>query len=156
MHRPLNIPFNLQQSFSSFLDKIELKFLHQHSSVLGTVFTARKLESVKKNAVKKFATVFAKRVAKSARPSPCQTCECTADNNGMSYMECFPCVYPSPHMTDYVSKQCTLWNDQQMQQCAVRFISLQVHSTCLTCREINLTAHCCICWSFHRILQCTE
>ena len=22
------------------------------------------------------------------------------------------------------------WNDQQMQQCAVRFISLQVHSTC--------------------------
>jgi len=67
----------------------------------GTVFTARKLESDKKNAVKKFATVFAKRVAKSARPSPCQTCECTADNNGMSYMECFPCEYPSPKMIDY-------------------------------------------------------
>jgi len=67
----------------------------------GTVFTAKKLESHKKNAVKKFATVFAKRVAKSARPSPCQTCECTADNNGMSYMECFPCEYPSPSMIDY-------------------------------------------------------
>jgi hypothetical protein len=69
----------------------------------GTVFTARKLESEKKNAVKKFATVFAKRVAQSARPSSCQTCECTADNNGMSYMECFPCEYPSPVMIDYVS-----------------------------------------------------
>ena len=22
-----------------------------------------------------------------------------------------------------------------------------------TCREINLTAHCCICWSFHRELK---
>ena len=61
----------------------------------GTVFTAKKLESDKKNGVKKFATVFAKRVAQSAMPCPCQTCECTADNNGMSYMECFPCEYPT-------------------------------------------------------------
>jgi hypothetical protein len=59
--------------------------------------------SEKKNAVKKFATVFAKRVAHSARPSSCQTCECTADNNGMSYMECFPCEYPTPAFIDYVS-----------------------------------------------------
>lgn len=59
--------------------------------------------SEKKNAVKKFATVFAKRVARSARPSSCQTCECTADNDGMSYMECFPCEYPSPAFIDYVS-----------------------------------------------------
>ncbi|XP_069692884.1 uncharacterized protein Apoltp isoform X2 [Periplaneta americana] len=67
----------------------------------GTVFTAKKLESDKKSAVKKFVTVFAKRVAQSARPSSCQTCECTADNNGMSYMECFPCEYPMPVMIDY-------------------------------------------------------
>ncbi|PNF28889.1 hypothetical protein B7P43_G03854 [Cryptotermes secundus] len=67
----------------------------------GTVFTARKLLSEKKNAVKKFATVFAKRVARTARPSSCQICECTADNNGMSYMECFPCEYPSPSSIDY-------------------------------------------------------
>ena len=30
----------------------------------------------------------------------------------------------------WVNVSVILWNDQQMQQCAVRFISLQVHSTC--------------------------
>jgi len=25
-----------------------------------------------------------------------------------------------------------------------------------TCREIKFTAHCRICWLFHRILRCTE
>ncbi|KAJ9580979.1 hypothetical protein L9F63_023840, partial [Diploptera punctata] len=67
----------------------------------GTIFTAKKLESDKRNGVKKFASVFAKRVAKSAKPSPCQKCECTADNNGMSYMECFPCEYPVPMFIEY-------------------------------------------------------
>ena len=44
-----------------------------------------------------------------------------------------------------------LWNDQQMQQCAVSLFFLQVDL-----QKNKLTAHCCICWSFHRILRCTE
>ncbi|KAF5300365.1 hypothetical protein FQR65_LT00986 [Abscondita terminalis] len=61
----------------------------------GSIFTAKKLESDKKNGIKRFATVFAKRVAHSALPKKCQLCECTAPNTGLSYMECFPCHYPS-------------------------------------------------------------
>ncbi|PSN49824.1 hypothetical protein C0J52_08839 [Blattella germanica] len=67
----------------------------------GTIFTAKKLQSDKKNGVKKFATVFAKRVAKSAKPCSCQTCECTADNNGMSYMECYRCDYPANSFIEF-------------------------------------------------------
>ncbi|XP_066998183.2 uncharacterized protein Apoltp [Anabrus simplex] len=67
----------------------------------GTVFTAKLLEVEKKGAVKKFVTVLSKRIAKTAVPYSCQTCECTADNNGMSYMECFPCEYPQPAHYNY-------------------------------------------------------
>ncbi|GLH12107.1 Apolipophorins, partial [Gryllus bimaculatus] len=67
----------------------------------GTVFTAKRLQGDKKNVVKKFVTVFAKRVAQTADPYPCQKCECTADNNGISYMECFPCEYPQPSQYNY-------------------------------------------------------
>lgn len=52
--------------------------------------------------VKKFATVFGKRVAATSMPSKCKTCECTADDTGISYMECFHCGYPTA-VTDYVS-----------------------------------------------------
>lgn len=69
----------------------------------GTVFAGKKLEGDKRNAVKKFAAVFAKRVAKTAVPNPCQTCECNAHDNGMSFMECFPCQYPTTAYPDYVS-----------------------------------------------------
>nr|CAD7201179.1 unnamed protein product [Timema douglasi] len=62
----------------------------------GTIFSAKKLELTRKNAVKKFVTVFTRRVALTAIPCQCQKCECTADNDGMSYMECFPCQYPTP------------------------------------------------------------
>nr|CAD7258451.1 unnamed protein product [Timema shepardi] len=62
----------------------------------GTIFSAKKLELTRKNAVKKFVTVFTRRVAMTAIPCQCQKCECTADNDGMSYMECFPCQYPTP------------------------------------------------------------
>ncbi|KAK5639713.1 hypothetical protein RI129_012205 [Pyrocoelia pectoralis] len=60
----------------------------------GSIFTAKKLEADKKNAIKRFAAVFAKRIAHSALPKKCQICECTAPNTGLSYMECFPCHYP--------------------------------------------------------------
>lgn len=55
------------------------------------------------SASKKVATVFAKRIAQSAIPSKCKTCECTAHNTGVSYMECSPCSYPTRATIDYVS-----------------------------------------------------
>lgn len=69
----------------------------------GTIFSGNKLRYEKPTSVKKFVTVFSKRVALSAKPSVCQHCECTADNDGITHMECMPCVYPMPVSVDYVS-----------------------------------------------------
>lgn len=71
--------------------------------ISGTIFNVRNLEMDKKGSVKKFATVFAKRVASSAKPKHCVECECTAFNTGVSYMECYPCIYPTRTNIDYVS-----------------------------------------------------
>ena len=73
--------------------------------ISGTVFTALRLENVKKNAVKKFATVFGKRVAKYAQPSECQKCECSRYESGVSFMDCHPCEYPIPAHFDLVKKK---------------------------------------------------
>lgn len=69
----------------------------------GSVFTARKLRPEKRNPVKKFASIFAKRVAKTAVPDSCQTCECTGHNTGVAYMTCASCSIPSPSLIEYVS-----------------------------------------------------
>ncbi|XP_075219817.1 apolipoprotein lipid transfer particle isoform X2 [Lycorma delicatula] len=66
----------------------------------GTIFSAKKLESENSNFVKKFISVFTRRVAKTAFPHSCQTCECTADTNGVDYVDCFPCFYPTPIYSD--------------------------------------------------------
>lgn len=71
----------------------------------GTVFSGKKLRLEKPMAVKKIVSVFSKRVAASAQPSACQHCECVADNNGMTRVECIPCVYPTPVVIDYVSTE---------------------------------------------------
>ncbi|XP_055713060.1 uncharacterized protein LOC129807664 isoform X2 [Phlebotomus papatasi] len=67
----------------------------------GSVFSARKLRPERKSPVKKFSTVFAKRVAKTATPADCQTCECTGHNSGIAYVVCYPCSYPNPTSWDY-------------------------------------------------------
>ena len=69
----------------------------------GTIFWAKKLRPEKRNPVKKFASVFARRVALSAEPVPCQICECTGHNTGVAYMICNPCDYPSPYSFGDVS-----------------------------------------------------
>lgn len=70
----------------------------------GTIFSAKKMESNnKKGAIKKFTTVLTKRLALGAIPTSCSSCECTADMEGTSYMECLPCEYPSAQTIDYVS-----------------------------------------------------
>lgn len=61
----------------------------------GTIFNANKLKANSRTPIKKFAAVFAKRVASSAIPSPCQLCECTGENNGIAYMTCTRCDFPN-------------------------------------------------------------
>lgn len=61
----------------------------------GTIFTANKLRPNSKTSAKRFAAVFAKRVAKTALPSPCQTCECTGENTGVAYVTCTSCEFPN-------------------------------------------------------------
>ncbi|KAJ3640007.1 hypothetical protein Zmor_003331 [Zophobas morio] len=68
----------------------------------GTIFCGKNLESDKKGNVKKFATVFAKRVAASARPTRCVECECSAFDNGVSSMDCYSCTYPTRSNIDYM------------------------------------------------------
>lgn len=69
----------------------------------GTVFAGKKLSAGKKTAVKLFASVFGRRVAKTAVPGDCQTCECNTHDDGTTYMECFPCEYPGTSMIEDVS-----------------------------------------------------
>lgn len=71
---------------------------------LGSLFTARKMETDNLNLVKKFLQVFAKRIAKTAAAPKCQTCECNSDDNGISYMDCYPCSYPTAANIEYVSR----------------------------------------------------
>lgn len=69
----------------------------------GGVFSSIKLESDKKNLVKKAAALFAKRIAKTAKPSACQQCECTGHNTGVAYMSCESCELDESSELDYVS-----------------------------------------------------
>lgn len=59
----------------------------------GTIFNANKLKTNSRTPIKKYAAVFAKRIAHSAQPSPCQTCECTGENNGIAYVTCTRCDF---------------------------------------------------------------
>lgn len=58
----------------------------------GSVFSANKLKPGQKNPTKKVAGSFAARVAKTAAPRSCQTCECTGHNTGIAYMICTRCM----------------------------------------------------------------
>lgn len=69
----------------------------------GTIFSGNKLRIGKIPSLKKFITVFAKRIVISAEPNPCQHCECIADNDGITKMECTACDYPTPVNVDYVN-----------------------------------------------------
>lgn len=67
----------------------------------GTIFTARKLMPGNRNPLKKFAYVFAKRVAMTATPNPCQSCECTGHDTGSAFMTCSQCSYGINTSLDY-------------------------------------------------------
>lgn len=53
--------------------------------------------------MKKFASVFAKRMAKTATPQTCQKCSCTANVEGVPGLRCTPCYYPAMPFSTYVS-----------------------------------------------------
>ncbi|XP_045482614.1 uncharacterized protein LOC123686485 [Harmonia axyridis] len=57
----------------------------------GTLFSTKYLRNGKDDSVKKFTSVFTKRVAEGAKKIDCVDCECTASNNGLSFMECSFC-----------------------------------------------------------------
>lgn len=78
----------------------------------GTIFTAAKMQQkayasangrpgAAINQVRKFMTVFARRVAQSAVATDCQTCECSGHDTGTAYMTCSNCNFPSASMFDY-------------------------------------------------------
>ncbi|XP_032572582.1 uncharacterized protein LOC6611837 [Drosophila sechellia] len=80
----------------------------------GSVFSARKLQPERKYPIKRFATIFAKRVALSATPIQSQTCECSAHNTGVSYMACSPQALPGEKydLDDYDSFNNWDWGDE--------------------------------------------
>ncbi|XP_016937028.3 uncharacterized protein Apoltp [Drosophila suzukii] len=80
----------------------------------GSVFSARKLQPERKYPIKRFATIFAKRVALSATPIQSQTCECSAHNTGVSYMACSPQALPEEKydLDDYDSFNDWDWGDE--------------------------------------------
>lgn len=77
----------------------------------GTVFNANKLKQNSRTPIKKFSAVFAKRVAKSAIPSPCQSCECTGENNGIAYMTCSRCDFPNEFDEEDIN---TMFNEDDL------------------------------------------
>ncbi|KAJ8665445.1 hypothetical protein QAD02_007107 [Eretmocerus hayati] len=63
----------------------------------GSIFSGNRLDSNRRaGAIKRFANTFAERVVLTAQPNPCQVCECIANNDGLTQMECTPCNYPMP------------------------------------------------------------
>lgn len=65
----------------------------------GTLFNIDRLMQGGKNtrraSAKKFIDVWARRVTLSAKPSPCQKCECVTNDNGVGQIMCSKCLSPS-------------------------------------------------------------
>ncbi|XP_034669576.1 uncharacterized protein LOC117902369 [Drosophila subobscura] len=80
----------------------------------GSVFSARKLQPERRYPIKRFATIFAKRVALSAKPIQGQTCECSAHNTGVSYVACSPRTLPEEkgNLDDYDDFNDWEWDDE--------------------------------------------
>ncbi|XP_074640348.1 uncharacterized protein LOC141898387 isoform X2 [Tubulanus polymorphus] len=61
----------------------------------GSVFNIKKMMAGRVSSQKSFLDVFARRVAKTAKATECQICECTSDNTGAGLTVCKPCNIPS-------------------------------------------------------------
>jgi len=72
----------------------------------GTFFDMGRLTGGRVSVQKRFIDVFVRRVAKSATPSPCQTCRCEQDELGVAMSVCTPCpTTPEPVIIVPVSEQ---------------------------------------------------
>jgi hypothetical protein len=71
----------------------------------GTLFDLKKMNSGNGAQVKKFVDIFARRVAVTAEPSPCQRCDCIGDRDGIGSILCQRCVSPILERLDKVWEQ---------------------------------------------------
>ncbi|BES90627.1 Domain of Unknown Function (DUF1081) [Nesidiocoris tenuis] len=71
----------------------------------GTIFTGKRMGSENMALVKKFSSVFSRRIAATASPDPCQNCQCTTDENGIEFLECQPCSVPKLAYRDFEFKE---------------------------------------------------
>lgn len=69
----------------------------------GSVFSSVNTNKKNDNDFKIIANVFAKRIAKDAKPKPCYSCECQGHNSGAAYMTCKSCGSQGLISSDYVS-----------------------------------------------------
>ena len=60
----------------------------------GTVFDLKKMINGPFAEIKQFVDIFARRVAATARPSPCQHCDCIGNQDGYGSILCQRCVSP--------------------------------------------------------------
>lgn len=70
----------------------------------GSMFTTKGVNKKNENDYKTIASVFAKRIAQSARPKPCHFCECEGHNSGTAYMTCISCEHQESLGSEYVKK----------------------------------------------------
>lgn len=71
----------------------------------GTLFDLKKMMpgSQQQQQIKKFIDIFARRVAATADPSPCQRCDCIANRDGIGSILCQRCVSPVLERLDKVN-----------------------------------------------------
>ncbi|XP_055847743.1 uncharacterized protein LOC129913211 [Episyrphus balteatus] len=83
----------------------------------GSVFSARKLQPEHRHPTKKIASIFAKRVAKTAAPNNCQQCECTGHDTGVAHLSCAPCSLPTHSaVEDYDFQFNWEWDDDKIDE----------------------------------------
>ncbi|KAL1129508.1 hypothetical protein AAG570_012453, partial [Ranatra chinensis] len=99
LHILMNVDFHVEKQRSN---KLILEISITYLVSLGTIFTGKKLHD-ESMSVKKFSSIFAKRIAVTAEPDSCQLCECIANSDGMQYIECLLCEYTVPEFLDFVS-----------------------------------------------------
>lgn len=69
--------------------------------VNGSLFGSQFLREKKRNMYKKFIDIMSRRIAKTAKPSDCQICECISTPDGIGKSVCQRCV--SPIIADIIS-----------------------------------------------------
>ncbi len=67
-----------------------------YSPAGGAFFNVDKMAAGRYRAQKSFMDVMSRRVAKTAQPATCQTCECVVNDMGVTHTVCKPCPGYTP------------------------------------------------------------